>query len=339
MRPSAKSLLTARGHLTSLLRNHLFRYYRRTDSPVDAKETADSTLRWMRESVVQRGVRSPDRALLNMVRRHVEKDEPLAYILGMRVPLRTHCPCSSLHVGTQPFGPLDLDIEAPILIPRPETEEWSTKLADILHTQLSSITKKSPAITILDICCGSGCIGLLLAERLRNTSADIQILGIDISSQAISLSQRNAKKHVIENASFLQIDLFDRNFTANLALHLPHGADLIVSNPPYIPLAEYDQLAASVRDHEDKRALLGRHGLGSDPTFDDGAAFYRRLAELAPQLLSKSTRRSETLPTMVVEVGAGQADLVSRILARNAGSLRIEKDFAGIQRTVWQYRE
>ena len=222
--------------------------------------------------------------------------------------------------GTQPFGSLDLLVEPPILIPRPETEHWATELVKKLkvHTDAS--------LRILDLCSGSGCIGLLLARELPAS----RITGVDVLEQAVDLARRNAVRNSVSNAQYQQLDIFDD--AAGEALG---SFDCIVANPPYIPRHEYEELDASVKQHESPLALLGERP-GSAAS-QDGLDFYRRIADIYP-LLRRRGPPAAGVPSLVVEVGHQQAQAVRDLLAgKGHEDCKIMKDYAGIERSVWLY--
>ena len=92
----------------------------------------------------------------------------------------------------------EIFVEPPILIPRPETEQLTSWLIEKLKKV------KNEKLNILDLCSGSGCISLALASALPNAF----IVGADINPQAITLAQKNKKHNKIENATFIQSDLY-----------------------------------------------------------------------------------------------------------------------------------
>lgn len=155
---------------------------------------------------------------------------------------------------SQPFGPIDIKCREGVLIPRWETEEWCLRLAELL------ITSSKP-LKILDACTGTGCIPLLLNHRLNEHNPGFaQITAFDVSKHAIQLAKENllayATKYPV-SAPFVEFkhhDIFERgNFQA----------DLVVSNPPYIPIHDYHTSVAnggveeSVRRYEPSTALIG----------------------------------------------------------------------------------
>lgn len=215
--------------------------------------------------------------------------------------------------GTQPFGPLDLFVRAPVLIPRPETENWTIRLAELL-----SPTPTHP-VSLLDLGTGTGCIPLLLCHLWPSKSA--RALGIDISPHAIQLANENASRIDIRENRFktLEADYLSSNFID--AVEPPY--DVVTANPPYIPLHEYVELPRDVKDFEDRGALLAGGPTGLD--------FYHGISRLisTPGFLSPKA-------IVALEVGQGQADDVERIMS-DCPAIQmtdIWKDPWGVKRTV-----
>jgi release factor glutamine methyltransferase len=172
------------------------------------------------------------------------ENEPFQYIMGETL-----------------FYDLNIQVNENVLIPRPETEE-------LVHEVLTFFGPKSPE-HILDICTGSGCIALALKKNYPKA----HVSATDISEKAIDLAKVNATR----------LDL-DIHFFVNDILHenLPieeSTFDLIVSNPPYITIAEKQQMEANVLDFEPHIALFVPN--------DDALLFYRLIAEKAMKNLKK----------------------------------------------------
>lgn len=175
---------------------------------------------------------------------------------------------SSLHnyqpiqhiLGTTFFYGLDIVVNNNVLIPRPETEE-------LVNHIISDFSDDSTA-SVLDIGTGSGCILLALKSKLSNLSC----LGIDLSEKAIEMAKNNAQILQIP-VEFKVQDVFDKSFSKK-------GYDILVSNPPYIPLNEKSLMAKNVVDYEPHNALFVSD---SDPL-----RFYYRIAELGKSILNKN---------------------------------------------------
>ncbi|EJD35301.1 S-adenosyl-L-methionine-dependent methyltransferase [Auricularia subglabra TFB-10046 SS5] len=225
-------------------------------------------------------------------------------------------PCHGrTQLGTQPFGSLDLLVRAPVLIPRPETEDWTLRLADLLRSCIQEQGYDGArSFNVLDLCTGTGCIPLLLASTLPKGS--VRALGVDINPQAVGLASENARLCALSDvATFEERDLFASDDF--------EPADVLTANPPYIPGAEYAVLPRSVLVFEDRGALLG----------DDGAGlrFYPRIASMLPRWVKPGG-------IAAVEVGKGQSDAVRDIFLSHCGDTveRVEvwDDPWGVPRTV-----
>tara|TARA_B100001540_G_scaffold50158_1_gene45270 strand:+ start:2601 stop:3473 length:873 start_codon:yes stop_codon:yes gene_type:complete len=154
-----------------------------------------------------------------------------------------------------------------VLIPRPETE----RLVDI---SLECINKLSHP-RILEVGTGSGCISISIALM----RGDAKILSIDISQNALNKAQENSDYHKTNNVKFLNLDFLKEIPSERF--------DIIVSNPPYIPLEEMKNIMIDVKEYEPEIALTD---------FNDGLVFYDRFADLGSKLLKKGG-------WMVLEVG------------------------------------
>ena len=157
-------------------------------------------------------------------------------------------------LGTAQFLDLELDVDERALIPRPETEELAAIAIEYIRSH--------DHISALDLCTGSGCLALALAD------AGADVTATDLSEQALSLARHNAEKLGLE-AAFLLGDLYQ-------ALPPDASFDLIVTNPPYIPTAVCETLQPEVRSFEPRLALDGG---------PDGLALIRTILEgLGPRL-------------------------------------------------------
>lgn len=199
--------------------------------------------------------------------------------------------------GVQSFLGRDFHVDERVLIPRPETE----LLAELAIAWL----RQWEHPIALDLCCGSGCIGVSLALE----APCAQVHAADLSADALAVTSHNADALGAEVALH-QGDLF--------AAVDGWQFDLIISNPPYIPTAECLALQAEVM----QEPCMALDGGG------DGYDFYRRIAQEAPRYL---------LPGGVVllEVGYHQAAAVAALLEANGfHSMAIHKDLQGIDRMV-----
>lgn len=233
-----------------------------------------------------------EQQLAQWVHEHVVEYKPLQYILG-----------------TVPFCNLSLLVEAPILIARPETEEWCMSLIE----QLMPLQSKQ--FTILDLCTGSGCIALALAQAFPQSS----VIGIDISPQACALAQKNAQFNNIHNVVFMQSDLYEQ-------IPVDMKFDVIVTNPPYIAEKFWPTLSESVRQWEDKNALIAQ---------SDGLALISKIIQKAPHYLNKKTILSARMPRLIIEIDDSQGTIVQELCIKfGFKNSSILKDLAGKERVV-----
>ena len=214
------------------------------------------------------------------------------------------------YLGTVPFGPLELLIEPPILIPRPETEAWVADLID----QLESF--KNTNLTILDLCSGSGCIGLWIAYQFPHFT----VHGVDINPQAIKLAHKNKELLNLQNIIFFQSDLFT-------GLPNQQKYDLIIANPPYITHTEYQALEPHVKKWESKIALTADN---------NGLYCYEQIIKQAPHYLKQ--QKKNNLPNLIFEIGHQQGYAVTQLLTLNGyKNYEIKKDCAHKDRVVTAY--
>lgn len=214
------------------------------------------------------------------------RDEPLAYILG-----------------EWSFYGLDLSVDKNVLIPRDDT----CALVD-LALKKGRYLDQDPRI--LDLCTGSGCIGLALAHRIK----DARVTLGDISPEALAVAKKNvARLKLGGRVSCLRLDALQ---PAPAFLGKFH---MIVSNPPYITTAEMQQLDASVRNFEPHLALHGG---------DDGLVFYRAIVgNFTPALRPGGY--------LCFEFGEGQGDDICRILEENGYTvLERVQDFNNTERAI-----
>lgn len=229
---------------------------------------------------------------LKRFREHLSRrlrNEPLQYILG-----------------ETEFMSLPFRVNPAVLIPRPETEVLVERVVKWCHAGSACDSKRS----ILDIGTGSGCIAVSLAKYLKNA----KIIATDVSEGALEIARENAAlNRVSEELYFIEDDILQ---SQNLR---GERFDVIVSNPPYVPAGEYEDLPAEIKDHEPTIALK------SDP---DGLCFYRSIAGIAAGMLNAPG-------LLALEVGLGQADRVKAICEANGfREVSFSRDLNGIERVV-----
>ena len=217
--------------------------------------------------------------------------EPLAYVLGQ-----------------WDFYGMTLFVDKNVLIPRDDT----CAVTD-LALQKARFLEQNPRI--LDLCTGSGCIGLAIASRVK----DAKVTLADFSKDALAIAKKNVTAQKLSGrVSCLQVNALEKP-----AAFLGQF-DLIVSNPPYITSQEMEELPASVKDFEPHMALHGG---------DDGLIFYRAIAENFAQALKPGGY-------LCFEFGMGQGDAVCAILEENGYTiLERSRDYNEIERAVIAQKE
>lgn len=218
------------------------------------------------------------------------KREPIQYILG-----------------TQEFLGLEFRVTPEVLIPRLDTEVLVEAAVAHLRSMVGPSGGAEPFLRVADIGTGSGAIAIGVAHLLPAT----RVVAVDLSGAALAVAQSNAERlGLADRVEFRQGDL--------LAPLAGERFAAILSNPPYIPVADLDGLEPEVREFEPHLALTP----GSD-----GLEFYRRLAQGAPGLL-------EPGGLLGVEVGIGQAEAVAGLFRAAGLAVSVHLDTAGIQRVV-----
>ncbi|KAG8938122.1 hypothetical protein FRC03_007628 [Tulasnella sp. 419] len=209
-------------------------------------------------------------------------------------------------------------------------------------SKLISPTKEN-SVTILDLCTGTGCIPLLLTHLWPVNSA--RALAIDVSRDAVLLAQENAHNHrlsyygdvdPLQEGNYIRIiqqDIFSPTFRSFLLEKRIEGKpfDILTCNPPYIPRKEYERLSPSVREFEDRRALLGEED-------GDGLTFYRKLANIIAEDRDSDDRIFARGALVALEHGEGQSSSIRTIMeTRTRGLVKRSEawlDQWGKERTV-----
>lgn len=181
------------------------------------------------------------------------------------------------------------------LIPRVETEL-------LIKTCQHLVNKNSK---VLDIGCGTGIISIML-NKLTNCNVD----SCDISSEALKIAKANSQ-NLNTNVKFFKSDLFE---------NVQDKYDLIVSNPPYIPIKEMEKLQKEVKDFEPHQALFANDEQGID--------FYKKIIQNSRKFLNKSG-------FLAFEIGINQSILVEDLfLSNNFQNVKIYKDLNNIERVI-----
>jgi len=208
--------------------------------------------------------------------------------------------------GKNEFYSLELDITSDCLIPRPETELLVQRAIEFLRTRIG-------IQYVCDLCTGSGCIAAAIAKNFP----DALVTATDISSAALEVAARNLQKHRLkEQIRLLCGDLFEpviQELDVN-------QFDLIVCNPPYVSIAEYEKLDKNVKDYEPESALLAG---------EDGLDVYRRIIDKVYDFLKPGA-------TLMMEIGYAQGPAARKLLEETGAftDIKIEKDLHDNDRII-----
>lgn len=277
---------------------------------MDESWTLLKLLRWMTGYFTEKGIDNPrlDAELLlahqfglDRVGLYLNYDRPLAAIelaairplvkrRGQREPLQ-------YLLGSSEFWSLQFKVTTAVLVPRADTE--------VLVEE--ALNRCGADGQFLDVGTGSGAILISLLKELPGW----QGVGLDISAAALDIARHNLQAHELEARG--------RLIVGDLAALPERRFDLIVSNPPYIPAAQWQELMPEVRDHEPALALLG----GAD-----GLDYYRKLTAQANACLNHGG-------WLLVEIDADQGDAVTALFAASGlTELFIRRDYGANPRVV-----
>lgn len=214
--------------------------------------------------------------------RRGKKREPLQYILK-----------------EWEFYGLPFIVDERVLIPRPDTE--------ILVEECKFLLEEVESPKILDIGTGSGAIAITLAKLFPNS----KVIGVDISSEALEIANKNKELNNINNVEFILSDVFEKI--------LEKDFDLIVSNPPYISIDEYRELMPEVKNYEPRLALTDN---------GDGYYFYKKISKEAFEYLKKGGY-------LAFEIGYNQGEEVSKLMKKDGYDVKgVIRDYGDNQRVV-----
>ena len=191
-------------------------------------------------------------------------------------------------VGKSNFYGRNFYVDNNVLIPRPETEILINACIEFLSM------KDNPEI--IDIGTGSGCIGITLAKEIPSSN----VIAIDCSEEALAVAEKNAKNIGIKNIDFVKSDFLKQSIDLR--------ADLLVSNPPYIPKKDISTLMTDVRAYEPSEALTDNL---------DGLEFYRVFSKKFDTMI-------KTDGALIVEVGKGEHPLEAKKIIEQYGYADIE---------------
>ncbi|QWC25076.1 peptide chain release factor N(5)-glutamine methyltransferase [Bacillus haikouensis] len=215
-------------------------------------------------------------------------------------------------IGVEEFYGREFKVNEHVLIPRPETEE-------LIYYGLERMKRLFPrggSLRAADIGTGSGAIAVTL--KLECTDQELEVMAVDISEEALAVAQDNSRRLGAE-VDFYQGDLLQPLVDKGVKL------DIMLSNPPYIPLGDRETMSEVVVDHEPQLALFGG---------EDGYDLYRRFMEELPLVMNNTF-------LIGFEVGAGQGETV-RDMLRSAfpdAEAEVVFDINGKDRMVFCWRD
>ncbi len=195
-----------------------------------------------------------------------------------------------------------------VLVPRPETEE----LVSWIINDIKAADKKA-SLDILDIGTGSGCIAISLKKNIENSNVD----ALDVSHEALTIAKKNADDLQV-NINFLQADFLTMNFSS-----IANRYEVCVSNPPYIPVGEKENLSKNVTAFEPSIALFVDD--------NDPFIFYKKIAAFASSHLKKDGK-------IYVEIHENYSKETVAIFHEYSFTTKIKKDIYGKERMIKAYR-
>ena len=216
-----------------------------------------------------------------LINKHIKDDTPLSHLVGFEY-----------------FYDRKFKVTSDVLSPRMETEELVYKVIDYIRK--NNLTN----IKILDLCTGSGIIGITLKKELEEF--DVKILASDISSRALTVAKENASS-LKADISFVESDLFS---------NIQDKFDIIVSNPPYIAHDDKKTIKENVLNYDPHLALFAD---------EEGMYFYRNIIEKARPYLNEKG-------IMFFEIGYDQKEKIITLGENNKFETVVYKDINGRDR-------
>lgn len=238
------------------------------------------------------------------LRQKDEMPEKMGELFEKWIELRkNHMPCQYI-TKKQMFMGYEFGTARDVLIPRPETE----LLVEEALKQAEDFSENP--LRVLDLCCGSGCIGLSFWKKREEAGhGEDEVILADISDAALALSERN-RCQIDAKCEIVKSDLFS---------DINGKFDFILSNPPYIKSGDIAGLMEEVRDFEPRLALDGK---------ESGLYFYEKIIKEAGNYLNEAGR-------IFFEIGFDQYEDVRRFLvAAGFENVNIVQDYAGLDRVV-----
>lgn len=211
----------------------------------------------------------------SLIDKHIEKNVPLSHLAGFEY-----------------FYDRKFKVTKDVLSPRMETEELIYKVIEYIK----SINKNN--IKILDLCTGSGIIGITLRKELESKS--LEVVASDISEEALKVAKENAIMNEAE-VKFIQSDIFE---------NINEKFDIIVSNPPYIAYNDKVTMEDNVLNYDPHLALFAE---------EDGMYFYREIVENAKEYLEEDG-------LVFFEIGYDQREKILKLANKNGFKAEVYKD-------------
>jgi release factor glutamine methyltransferase len=215
------------------------------------------------------------------------------------------------------FYGMELYVDKNVLIPRPETEELVQWIINDIKASGKDVFVRKPMeadettqLKILDVGTGSGCIAL----ALKRTMPKAEVWGCDVSEEALNVARRNG------STLDIRVDFQGLNFLDEAQQKLLPTVDIIVSNPPYVPLKEKEEMHANVVGHEPHLALFVSN--------NDPLIFYKALAEFGKKRLYET---GSIYMEIHESLGKDVADLFTE---KGYGSVELKNDMQGKNRMV-----
>ena len=217
----------------------------------------------------------------SLIDKHIEENMPLSHLAGFEY-----------------FYDRKFKVTKDVLSPRMETEELIYKVIEYIK----SINKNN--IKILDLCTGSGIIGITLRKELESKS--LKVVASDISEEALKVAKENAIMNEAE-VKFIQSDIFE---------NINEKFDIIVSNPPYIAYNDKVTMEENVLNYDPHLALFAE---------EDGMYFYREIVENSKEYLNKDGM-------IFFEIGYDQREKILKLANENEFKAEVYKDINGRDR-------
>lgn len=203
-------------------------------------------------------------------------------------------------IGHADFRDMELEVQEGVLIPRPETEELVEWIA----------SESDEETTILDIGTGSGAIAIALAREVHNS----RVWAMDISTEALAIARTNGSRYA-QNVTFIEGDAladFDRLFDERF--------DVVVSNPPYIPQSDMEQMRRNVLDFEPSTALFVPD--------NDPLLFYRSIARTSKKILKQEGKLYFEIYELL------SSEMIDMLEDEGYSNIILREDFRGKPRMI-----